>query len=751
VTDTAAGPATTELLEFTVGGMTCSSCATRVERQLNRLDGVTASVSYATERAYVASTGGRCPADLIGVIETAGYTAALVSGLGYEGESRPRQTVALRRRLRVCVPLAAATVVLAIVPTAQFPGWQWCSLVLAAPVAIWGAWPLHRAAWLGLGHGAATMDTLVSLGVTASFGWSLYALLWGGAGTVGMRMPFALTFGPASGQMIYLEAAAGVTTAVLAGRYVEARVKDRSGGALTALAALGAKSVSVMRGGEEVTLPVDLLVTGDVFVVRPGEKIATDGRVIRGGSTVDSSMVTGESVPAEVSAGDEVTGGTMNLTGRLVVRATRVGAETTLAQVAGLVTEALASKASSQRLADRIAAVFVPCVIGLAAVTLGFWLGAGLPAASAWSAAVAVLVVACPCALGLATPAALAAALGRGAELGILIRSAQSLETAGHISALVLDKTGTLTTGTMTVRHITTPSGCDEDQALLLVGAVETASEHPVGQAIAIEAGRRCGQLPEVRQFVSVAGSGVRGLVRERLVTVGRPEFLADAGLVIPAELRAAAAAYAQDGLTEVMAGWHGRARAVLAVGDTLRPGGPAAISRIRRLGLHLFVLTGDTQGAAQAVARSLGIPAANVFDGVQPAAKAQVVRELQTAGQSVAMAGDGINDAAALAAADLGMAIGSGTDVAIRASDLTLTGGDPGVIADAVQLARATLAVMRVNLCWAFGYNVAAIPLAALGYLNPLFAGIAMSASSLIVLSNSLLLRRFRPARDRQ
>ncbi len=730
--------------------MTCSSCALRVERQLNRLDGVTASVSYAMERAYVTSTGERRPAELIGVIETAGYAAALVGDRPGEAEGRPGPTAALRRRLTVCTPLAAATVVLAMIPAAQFPGWQWSSLALAAPVAVWGAWPFHRAAWLGLGHGAATMDTLVSVGVTASFGWSLYALLWGGAGAIGMRMPFALTFGPASGQMIYLEAAAGVTSAVLAGRYVEARVKDRSGGALTELATLGAKSVTVTRGGAEVTLPVDLLVTGDVFIVRPGEKIATDGRVIGGGSTVDSSMVTGESVPAEVCAGDEVTGGTMNLTGRLVVRATRVGAETTLAQVASLVTEALASKASSQRLADRIAAVFVPCVIGLAAVTLGFWLGAGLPAASACSAAVAVLVVACPCALGLATPAALAAALGRGAELGILIRSAQALETAGHINALVLDKTGTVTTGTMAVRQITTSSGCDEDQVLLLVGAVEAASEHPVGQAVAIEASRRCGPLPEVSQFVSVAGSGVRGLVGERLVTVGRPEFLADVGLVIPAELRAAAAASAQEGLTAIMAGWHGRARALFSIGDMLRPGGPAAISRIRRLGLHLFIVTGDTRGAAHAVARSLGIPAVNVFDAVQPAAKARVVRELQTAGLSVAMAGDGVNDAAALAAADLGMAIGSGADVAIRASDLTLIGGDPGVIADAVQLARATVAVMRVNLCWAFGYNVAALPLAALGYLNPLFAGIAMSASSLIVVSNSLLLRRFRPARDR-
>jgi P-type Cu+ transporter len=739
-----------DLLEFSVGGMTCSSCAARIERQLNRLDGVTATVSYATERAYVTSAGGRSPAELISVIETAGYTAELAGG-GPAGTTASTDLQAARQRLAVCIPLAAATIVLAMVPRAQFPGWQWVSLLLAAPVATWGAWPLHSAAWRGIGHGAATMDTLVSLGVTTSFGWSLYALLFGGAGQVGMRMPFALTFGLASGQTIYLEAAAGVTTAVLAGRYLEARAKARSGGALTALAALAAKDVTVLTEDGERTIPAEALRVGDVFVVRPGEKIATDGVVAVGGSAVDTSLLTGESVPREITPGDEVTGGTVNLTGRLMVRAARVGADTTLAHITRLVSEALATKARAQRMADRVAAVFVPCVIALAVVTLGFWLGTGLPAASAWSASVAVLVVACPCALGLATPAALMAALGRGAELGILIRGAQSLETIGRVNALVLDKTGTLTTGTMSLQAITTAADGDEATALRLAGAVEAASEHPIGQAIAIEAIRRCGQLPAVTEFTSVAGAGVRGRVDGRKVIIGRDAFLAESGLAVPASLRAAADQAAQQGQTAVAAGWDGRAHAVLAVGDSPRPGATAAVARLRRLGLVLIVLSGDTTEAAGALARQLGIPAENVFGRTEPAGKARVIRELQRAGYTVAMAGDGVNDAAALAAADLGMAMASGTDAAIGASDLTLTSSNPGVIADAIQLARATRAIVRVNLAWAFGYNFVAIPLAALGYLNPLFAGIAMSASSLIVVSNSLLLRRFRPDRSRR
>ncbi len=744
-----APPQVEDLLEFSVGGMTCSSCAARIERQLNRLDGVTATVSYVTGRAYVTNTGGRGTAELIATIETAGYTAALASG-GSAGLVAGDESRAAGRRLVVCIPLALATIVLAMVPSAQFPGWQWVSLVLAAPVGIWGAWPLHSAAWRGIGHGAATMDTLVSLGVTTSIGWSLYALLFGGAGQVGMRMPFALTFGLASGQTIYLDAAAGVTTAVLAGRYLEARAKARSSTALTALAALAAKDVTVLTDEGEQAIPAEALQAGDVFVVRPGEKIATDGVVTGGGSAVDTSLLTGESVPREITIGDEVTGGTVNLTGRLVVRADRVGADTTLAHITQLVAEALASKARSQRVADRAASVFVPCVIALAVVTLGFWLGAGLPGASAWSASVAVLVVACPCALGLATPAALLAALGRGAELGILIRGAQSLETTGRVSALVLDKTGTLTTGTMSVQAVTTTPDCDEATALVLTGAVETASEHPVGQAIAIEAVRRYGQLPPVSHFASVAGAGVRGDVAGHEVTVGRAAFVAESGVAVPDGLRAAAAQAGVSGQTAVVAGWDGRAHAVLTVGDSPRPGAVAAVSRLRQLGLMLFVLSGDTREAAEATAGQLGIPAANVFGGTQPAGKARVVRELQNAGYMVAMAGDGVNDAAALATADLGMAMGSGADAAIGAGDLTLTRSDPGVIADAIELARATRRIVRVNLAWAFGYNLVAIPLAALGYLNPLFAGIAMSASSLIVVSNSMLLRRFRPDRGR-
>ncbi len=741
---TAAGPLTA-VLEFRVGGMTCASCAARIERQLSKLDGVCATVSYATERAYVTSAGGRAPAELITVIESAGYTAELTVA-GAAAAPAAQQARETGRRLAVCAPLAAATIVLAMVPAAQFPGWQWASLLLAGPVATWGAWPLHRAAWRGLGHAAATMDTLVSLGVIASFGWSVYALLFGGAGAVGMRMPFALSFGMASGQAIYLEAAAGVTTAVLAGRFLEARAKARAGGALTALAQYAVKSVTVLRDGAEQQIPAAELRTGELFTVRPGERIAADGLVTDGGSAIDTSMVTGESMPREVTAGDEVTGGTLNLTGRLVARATRVGPHTTLAGITRLVTEAMASKARAQRLADLAAAVFVPCVICLAAVTLGFWLGTGLAAASAWSAGVAVLVVACPCALGLATPAALLAALGRGAELGVLVRSAQSLETAGRVGVLVMDKTGTLTTGTMTVHRITT-AGCDETEALRLTGAAEAASEHPAGQAITIEAARRCGRLPEVSEFTSIPGAGVRGLADGHAVLAGRPEFAVSSGLALPPALSAAVALAGQAGRTAVVAGWDGQARAVLEVGDTLRPGAGKALDRIRRLGLTPYVLTGDSPEAAAAVAGQLGIPAGQVIAAAGPAGKARVVRDLQAAGAAVAMAGDGVNDAAALAAADLGMAMASGTDAAIGASDLTLARSDPGVIPDAIQLARATRTVIRVNLGWAFCYNVIAIPLAALGYLNPLFAGIAMSASSLIVVANSLLLRRFRPA----
>jgi len=733
--------------ELVVGGMTCGACAARIERRLNRLDGVAATVNYATGRAYFTSTGGRDPAELIGVITSAGYTAEPPPAPAQDGQPPDPQTRALARRVAVCVPLAVAVIVLSMVPAAQFPGWQWVSLLLTVPVATWGAWPLHRAAWYGLGHGAATMDTLVSVGVAASFGWSVYALLFGGAGTTGMKMSFAFTFGQASPDMLYLESAAGVTAAVLVGRYLEARARDRSGLALSALAALAAKTVAVLRDGTEKRIPAGELNAGDLFVVRPGEKIATDGIVAEGSSAVDASLVTGESMPAEVGPGDPVTGATVNMSGRLTIRATQVGAGTLLAQITRLVSQAQATKAGAQRLADRIAAVFVPCVIAVAVATLGFWLGAGLPAASAWSAAVAVLVVACPCVLGLATPTALLAAVGRGAELGVLVRSAQAIETAGRVRTVALDKTGTLTTGTMTVLDVVT-DGAAEDEVLRLAGAVEDASEHPVGQAVARAAAARLGDLPSVTDFTALPGAGVRGTVVGREITVGRPELFAGPGFAVPAPLTRAAEDAEARGRTAVLAGWDGQARAAIVVADQLKPHAVAAVAGIRRLGIRPLLVTGDNEHAARSVADELGIPAPDVLAGVKPEGKVEAVRDLQAGGTAVALAGDGVNDAAALAQADLGMAVGTnggGADAAIGAADLTLTSGDPLGIVTAVELARATMAVIRANLAWASGYNLVAIPLAALGYLNPLFAGVAMSASSLIVVGNSLRLRRFR------
>jgi P-type Cu+ transporter len=742
--------------ELVVGGMTCGACAARIERRLNRLDGVAATVNYATGRAYFTSTGGRDPAELIGVIESAGYSARHpVPPSPDDPPGADPRTRALGRRLAACVPLAVAVIVLSMVPAAQFPGWQWVSLLLAGPVATWGAWPLYRAAWYGLGHGAATMDTLVSVGIGASFCWSVYALAFGGAGMTGMKMSFAFTFGQAAGNTLYLEAAAGVTAAVLAGRYLEARARARSGLALSALAALGAKTVAVLRDGpgQKITerrVPVEELAAGDLFVVRPGEKIATDGIVAEGSSAVDASVVTGESMPAEVGPGDPVTGATVNMSGRLVVRATQVGSGTLLAQITHLVSQAQATKAGAQRLADRIAAVFVPCVIAVAVATLGFWLGAGLPAASAWSAAVAVLVVACPCVLGLATPTALLAAVGRGAELGVLIRSAQAIETAGRIRILALDKTGTLTTGTMTVLEVIT-DGTAEDEVLRLAGAVEDASEHPVGQAVARAAAARLGSLPPAAGFTALPGAGVRGTVGGREITVGRPDLFARLSLTVPAPLGRAAEAAEKRGRTAVLAGWDGRVRAALVVADQLKPHAAEAVTRIARLGIRPLLLTGDNPHTARSVADELGLPAPDVLAGVRPEGKVEAVRSLQAGGTSVALVGDGVNDAAALAQADLGLAVGTGADAAIGVADVTLVGGDPLSIVAALELARATMTVIRANLAWASGYNLVAIPLAALGYLNPLFAGVAMSASSLIVVGNSLRLRRFRPRPARE
>ena len=743
--------------ELLVTGMTCGACAARIERRLNRLDGVAAVVNYATGRAYFTSLGGRDAAELIGVINSTGYQAALPEPPRDDGDPADPRVQDLGERLVLCVPLALAVIALAMVPALQFAGWQWVSLALAAPVAAWGAWPFHRAALAGLGHGAATMDTLVSLAVTASCGWSVYALLFGGAGALGMRMPMAFTFSAASGMTLYLDAAAGVTAALLAGRYLEARAKGSSASALTALATLGTKSVAVLRDGAEHRVPAAELALGELFVVRPGEKIAADGVVVEGDSTVDCSLVTGESMPVEVSAGSPVTGATVNMSGRLVVRASRVGADTLLARISRLVNEAQATKASAQRLADRVAAVFVPCVIALAVATFGFWLGAGLSVASAASAAVAVLVVACPCALGLATPTALVTAVGRGARLGILVKSARSLELSGRVKAVVLDKTGTLTTGTMTLTDVVPLPGIDPHAgeagadvarlvALLLAGAVEDASEHPVGQAIARAAAAQFGALPEVTGFTALPGAGVRGRTGGHDVTVGSPALFAD----VPGSLGDAVEAAERDGRTAVLAGWDGRARAALVVSDELRPGAAEAVTRLRALGLRPVLLTGDNEHVAAAVARQVGIAATDVLAGVRPDGKAAVIRRLQESGQPAVFVGDGVNDAAALAQADLGMAVGTGTDAAIGAADLTLVGGGPGGIADAIELAGAAMKVIRTNLGWAFCYNVVAIPLAALGYVNPLFAGIAMAASSLIVVGNSLRLRRFTPGRPR-
>jgi len=758
VTETGTPAASVQVeAELVVTGMTCGSCAARIERRLNRLDGVAATVNYATGRAYFTSMGGRDAAELVSVINSTGYQAALPAPPQEDRQDGDPHVRDLGRRLAVCVPLAAAVIALSMVPALQFAGWQWVSLLLTAPVAVWGAWPLHRAALAGLGQGAATMDTLVSLAVTASSCWSLYALLFGGAGAAGMRMPFAFTFSAASGMTLYFEAAAGVTTAVLAGRYLEARARDRSASALTALAALGAKSVAVLRDGAECRVPAGELAAGELFIVRPGEKIAADGAVVEGSSAVDCSLVTGESMPVEVGAGDQVTGATVNMSGRLVVRAGRVGGDTLLAQITRVVTQAQATKASAQRFADRVAAVFVPCVIALAVATLGFWLGAGLPAAQAWSAAVAVLVVACPCALGLATPAALVAAVGRGAELGILVKSARSLEPIRRIAAVVLDKTGTLTAGAMTVTAVTTPdpSGAAGEaaqrEALLLAGAVEDGSEHPIGQAIARAAGGRFGALPEVTGFTALPGAGVRGRAGDREVTVGSPGLFAELLIEVPGALRDAVQAAADEGRTAVLVGWDGQARAALTVADELRPGASAAVARLRALGLRPMLLTGDSPKVAAAVASRVGIASADVLAGVRPDGKAAVIRKLQAEGQPAVFVGDGVNDAAALAQADLGMAVGTGTDAAISAADLTLVGSRPDAVADAIELARATMTVIRANLGWAFCYNLIALPAAAFGYLNPLFAGIAMSASSLIVVANSLRLRRFTPGRHQQ
>ncbi|MFB7507079.1 heavy metal translocating P-type ATPase [Streptomyces broussonetiae] len=743
--NTAATAGPSSEVELLIGGMTCASCAARVEKKLNRMNGVSATVNFATEKAKVSFGEGVRVTDLIATVEKTGYTAeepappqpqATAEGT-FEHDA---ELGTLRQRLLVSALLALPVVLLAMVPALQFDNWQWLSLALAAPVVVWGGLPFHRAAWTNLRHGAATMDTLVSVGTLAAFGWSLWALFFGDAGRPGMHDAFRFTISRADGaSALYLEVASGVVALILLGRYLEARSKRRAGAALRALMELGAKDVAVLRDGREIRVPVSSLAVGDRFVVRPGEKIATDGTVVEGVSAVDASMLTGESVPVDVGPGDRVTGATVNAGGRLVVAATRVGADTQLARMAKLVEDAQNGKAEVQRLADRVSAVFVPVVIGIALVTFGVWLGVSGDAAAAFTAAVAVLIIACPCALGLATPTALMVGTGRGAQLGILIKGPEVLESTRRVDTVVLDKTGTVTTGRMTLQAVYTAEGEDEKELLRLAGALEHASEHPVARAVAVGAEERAGTLPQVEHFENVPGRGVRGRVEGREVAVGR---LYDA---LPEELTRAVREAEQQGRTAVVAGWDGRARGVLAVADAVKETSAEAVRDLRALGLTPVLLTGDNRTVAEAVARTVGIDPAHVYAEVLPEDKVDVVRRLRNEGRAVAMVGDGVNDAAALATADLGLAMGTGTDAAIEASDLTLVRGDLRAAADAIRLSRRTLATIKGNLVWAFGYNVAALPLAAAGLLNPMIAGAAMAFSSVFVVTNSLRLRRFR------
>jgi P-type Cu+ transporter len=736
--------ATSDHVELPITGMTCASCASRIERKLNRLDGVSATVNYATEKATVDFDPRLVePAELVTAVESAGYRAVLPTAAP-ELEAEVDETAPLRWRLIVSAALALPVLLLSMIPALQFDNWQWLALQLATPVVVWGAWPFHRAAWQNLSHATATMDTLISVGVLAAFGWSLYALFLGDAGMTGMKMSFELVADPGEGAShLYLEVASAVTTFMLAGRFFEARAKRRAGVALRALLELGAKEVSVLddTGGER-RVPVEQLAVGHRFVVRPGEKVATDGVVEEGRSAVDMSVLTGESVPVEVGPGDEVAGATVNAGGRVVVRATKVGADTALAQIARLVTEAQTGKAPVQRLADRVSGVFVPVVIALSVATLGYWLGTGQSAAAAFSAAVAVAIIACPCALGLATPTALLVGTGRGAQLGLLIKGPEILESTRRVDTIVLDKTGTVTSGKMSLVDVSAADGEDPSEVLGLAGALEDASEHPIGRAIA-DAARQAGELPAVAGFANREGLGVEGMVDGRAVQVGRPSLITDWSLRSPEELDGARRHAESEGRTAVLAAWDGAVRGLLVVADTVKPTSAAAVASLQALGLRPVLLTGDNATTAGAVAAEVGL--AEVIAEVLPGDKADVIRRLQDEGRIVAMVGDGVNDAPALAQADLGLSIGTGTDVAIEASDLTLVSGDLRAAAEAIRLSRATLRTIKQNLGWAFGYNLAAVPLAALGLLNPLIAGAAMGFSSVSVVANALRLRRFR------
>ncbi len=733
-------------VELAVSGMTCASCAARVERKLNKLDGVTASVNFATEKAAVEAPDGVDAEQLIAVVERLGYQAALIEPAKPTTEEPGGDAGQVRylwRRLVVALllgaPLGDLSITFALVPSLRFTGWQWLLLAMTLPVATWCAWPFHRQALVNARHGASSMDTLVSLGIVAASGWSVYTIFVHGSAAAATDGVLGLVLRP--GGSIYLDVAAGVTTFVLAGRLFEAKAKHRAGDALRALAAIGAKDVAVLReDGSEHRVPVSDLQIGDHFVVRPGETIATDGEVLHGHCAVDTSTMTGESVPVEASPGDTLVGGTVALSGRVVVRATRVGADTQLAQLVRLVEQAQNDKAGVQRLADRISGWFVPAVCALAALTFVAWWSLGSPVEEAFSSALAVLIIACPCALGLATPTALLAASGRGAQLGIFIKGHQALESARAIDTVVLDKTGTITSGRMTVVDVWSAS----DRATLLrqAGAVENASEHVVAQAITALARQELGTLEPVEEFASLSGLGAFGVVDGQKVVVGSARLLAERGIDVPVELDAQRAEWERHGHTTVVVAADGAAQGVFALADTVKPSAAPAIAKLHQLGLRTALLTGDNAVTARAVAAEVGID--EVLAEVLPADKAVTIERLRARGRTVAMVGDGVNDAPALASADLGLAVITGTDVALEAADLILVRDDLDVVPSAVLLARSTLRTIRGNLAWAFGYNLAALPLAAFGLLNPLIAAAAMALSSLLVVTNSLRLRKF-------
>jgi Cu+-exporting ATPase len=732
-----------EELELGLTGMTCAACAARIEKRLNEIDGVEAAVNYATESAMVAFQPSEVSAQaLIEAVRGIGYDAQVLDDEPYD-DGLDERLAALRLRLTVAAVFSVPVVVLSMVPAAQFTNWQWWAGALSVPVVTWAAWPFHRVAALNARHRTASMDTLISVGVIAATAWSIWALVWGDATHMTMDGMAGMTH--SDGSHVYFEVGATVTAFILAGRYLETKAKHSAGDALRALLALGARHATVLRDGAEVSIPASVVRIDDIVVVRPGEKIAVDGTVEDGSSSVDMSMITGESVPVDVSRGDSVTAATVNLNGRLLVRATRVGSETTFARMAKLVREAQATKAPVQRVADRVSAVFVPVVFAISFLTLVLGLSAGRETDAAFSAAVAVLIIACPCALGLATPTALMVGSGRAAQMGIVIKGIDVLQSTRRIDTVVLDKTGTVTTGEMTLVDVVCIEGVRREDALSLVGAVEKGSEHPIARAIARAAEAELGTLPALDEFLAMPGAGATGRIGGTIVTVGREEVFRERLVVVPGVLRTALAAAREMGHTAVVAAWDGQARAMFAVADQPKPTSAAAIADLKVMGLAPVLLTGDNAGTARAIAVQVGIDTDehHLYAGVMPEEKVAVVRDLQERGYAVAMVGDGVNDAAALAQADVGIAMGGGTDVAMQASDLTVVSGDLRLVVDAIRLSRATLRTIKANVFWAFAYNVAAIPLAAAGMMNPMWAGLAMASSSVFVVTNSLRLRR--------